>query len=940
MKLVAPGPRVLSFLAVAFAAWFPFPASGAVVLQIDRPVAAGAGEVELRLEPADPGDRTAEWCDVERLVLRSGSAQQNRSAETLSGRRGSSLRLATSPGSPALLAATVIRPAGDRRQLSVAKRVVASGDGLRRPNPGFLSPIGLPAEIVPFRDPTLLEPGEDLPLRLLVRGNPAAGALLDVRSPQGLDPTRLRASESGFVHLRIDSPGEWQLSFEAPRAGEAEPIVSTLSFRVDPRSLRAGSGPATLPLFGTPPEAERCPGSHERWSSLGPAPIATDSYSGRVSALAVGRQNPSLVFAGGADGGVWKSTDSGGSWTALTDRLPSTAIGALELDPTDDRIVWAGSGEANFANHSRYGLGLYRSTDAGASWKVLGSETFAGRAFSRIVVDPRNGARILVAATRAGGFPEMAAAKGHPDAAGEVGLFESTDRGESWARLGGGLPALSVTDLVQDPSDPTRLFAAVGHPQGSPDNGVWRSTDGGAGWKRLSGGFPTGGIGRIGLAAAPSRPGRLYALVARAAGPDGSGAGARGAWRSDDGGTSWTSLPVGDLLASYGWYFTTIGVDPDNADRVVMGGLEMRRSTDAGASWISVTPPHVDVHAALFRNGALWVGDDGGVHLSKNGGDGWEARNSGLGTIQFYAGISLDQRDGTILLGGMQDNGSNLRDSSGEWTSLFGGDGGWTEIDPTNPAKLFVEFQGSGNLYRSADGGRTMLFSGSGIATADRNCFLPPYRIDPTNPKRMLYGTHRVWQSTTGGTSWSASSGDLTNGAGAIRALALAPSDPKTVWVATNDGNVAVSVDGGTIFRRVASGIPGWPRVTNQLAVDPADPATAWLAVGSFGAGRVRRTRDRGESWEVVDGDLPDVPVNVVALDPASVPPIAYVGTDAGIFRSNDDGKSWQPFGSGMPNSPVVDLRIDVERNRIVAATMGRGAWVRSLSLCEPDPEH
>jgi photosystem II stability/assembly factor-like uncharacterized protein len=670
------------------------------------------------------------------------------------------------------------------------------------------------------------------------------------------------------------------------------------------------------------------------WKELGPAPIASGPYAGRVSAVACSSTNAGLYYVAGADGGVWRTLNGGLSWTPLGDGMPTTAMGALALDPGDDQVVYAGTGEANYANHSRYGLGLLRSLDGGASWEHLAESTFAGRCFSRIVVDPLSPSVLYAAITRAGGFPELGAAKGHPMATGRLGVFRSTDRGETWTALAG-VPNLSTTDLAIDPANPQVLYAGVGRIFGNSQNGIYKSSNGGTSWTKLAGGLPPGSsIGRISLAVAPSQPSRLYALLTAPSTSTGGNAFTLGAYRSDNAGSTWTSIPVGSIQSSYGWYLSVVSVQPTDPDTVIMGGLSLVRSTNAGASFSTITPPHVDLHAVAWdASGRLLVGDDGGVHRSTNLGLSWSSLNQGLGLIQFYAGLSAHPSDPQVFYGGTQDNGSNKRTAdSSSWTQVFGGDGGWTQIDPSAPNTVFVEYQGTGNLFRSTDGGGTFSYSGSGISTADRNCFLPPFLIDPGSPNRMLYGTQRVYQSLNGGASWAPLSPDVSTGTGAIRTLAMAPSDPTVVYAATNDGNVLASSDGGASFQLALSGNPGWPRVTRELFVHPTNPQTAYLAVASFGVDQILRTRDGGASWVSLDGNLPDVPVNTVAAVPG-VPTRLFAGTDAGLYVSFDAGQNWGRYGNGLPNAPVIDILFERQRRRIVVATQGRGAWSAPLLL-------
>jgi photosystem II stability/assembly factor-like uncharacterized protein len=677
----------------------------------------------------------------------------------------------------------------------------------------------------------------------------------------------------------------------------------------------------------------------QTWQNLGPAPLSGfGGGTGRISAIAASRVNANLYYVAGADGGVWKTTDAGGHWASVTDSAETSAMGALALDPVNESIVYAGTGEANFANHSRYGLGLLKSTDAGATWTLLGNSVFGGRCFSRIVIDPTNTQRIFASITHAGGFPELAAAKGHPGASGPCGVFRSLDGGGTWTQLAGGLPNVDGTDLAIDASNPQVLYAAIGHIFGDPANGVYKSTDGGDTWTLLAGGLPTANVGRIALAIAPSSSQRLYALFVNTADAAGGSGSTLGGFRSDNGGSSWVPINPGSFQSSYGWYLCVVLVHPTNPNTVLMGGLDMRRSTNAGSSWSSVSPPHPDNHALAFdAAGNLLGGNDGGLHRSPNLGSSWTSLGAGLGTAQIYAGLSTHPTSPVVIFGGFQDNGTNLRiDNTQVWNSVLGGDGGWTEIDQVTGQMMFGESQGTGNLARSTDGGLSWNAAGNGLN--GRNCFEPPYLIDPTNPMRMLYGTERVNQSLDGGQNWSPLSPDVTGGGGAaIRALAIAPSNSQFVYAATNDGRVLASSDGGATFALRLTNNPGWPRVTRELTVDPNDPLTVYLAVSAFGGPHIRRSRDAGVTWTTIDGNLPDVPVNVIGVDPRAPAPSLYAGTDTGVFRSVDDGVTWHRYLPGLPTCNVTDLRVEVPRGRLVIGTMGRGAWSAPLVNCYAD---
>ncbi len=670
------------------------------------------------------------------------------------------------------------------------------------------------------------------------------------------------------------------------------------------------------------------------WQPLGPAPIVNGPFTGRCSAVTASPTDRGLYYVAAASGGVWRSRDGGLTWTPLTDDMPAAAIGSLVMDPNDESIIYAGTGEANFANHSLYGLGVYKSTDGGNSWTILAEGTFAGRTFSKLIISHADSQTLYASIMHAGGFPARNAAKGHPLMDGPVGVFRSTDAGVTWTHLTNGLPAVAASDVAIDPVDADILYAAIGDIFGTPDNGVYKSIDGGDTWVKQAGGLPTGTVGRISLAVAPSRPQRVYALITNPTDATGGGAETMDLYKTDNGGGRWIPTNVGGLLqATYGWYLSTVAVHPLDPDKFYAGGLDLVRSTSGGDHYVDVTPPHVDMHGLAFDAiGRLLCADDGGLHRSADNGNSWYALNEGLGAIQFYPGLSLHPTNRDFVLGGTQDNGTNRRESGWDWSHRLGGDGGYTALHPATPNYMFAEHQGTGNLYRSTNGGGNFFAASAGINPSDRNCFLPPMTYAPDNPNTVYYGTHRVYRSTNGGTAWTPISDDLTGGApAAIRALVVAPSNGQTLYAATNDGRVLVSTDGGVDWNLTLEGIPGWPRVTRELAVDPRHDGTALLAVSQFGVDQVRITTDYGQTWTGIDGDLPDVPANTAAIHNDGRQRLLFVGTDRGVYVSCNDGANWRKMGTELPNTPVNDLIVDTRFDRLVAGTLGRGAWEINL---------
>lgn len=663
---------------------------------------------------------------------------------------------------------------------------------------------------------------------------------------------------------------------------------------------------------------------------IGPDTI-TGGFTGRISAIACHPTNPELYYVGGADGGVWKTTNGGASWTAVTDNMPTTAIGAITTFGTSN--VYVGTGEANYALHSRYGLGLYRSQDSGATWTHLAEKRFAGRCFSKIVINPRSGGATLYAGiTPAGGFPEKSAAKGHVFKDGAIGVFMSADWGASWIQLTNGLPNEACTDLAIDSRDPKVLYAAIGRPFGSAANGIYKSTNAGASWTKLTTGLPVGTLGRIGITISPVDSQRLYALITNPCTSGGANGSTMGAFVSTNAGLSWHPMSALDIQSSYGWYQCLAVASPSAVDQVFLAGLSLVRSNNAGNTYSTVTPPHVDIHAITFdAAGRLLVGCDGGVYRSIDNGANWTSLNNGIGVMQLYAGVSTHLNQQNRINGGFQDNGTNMKTGAGlSWTHTIGGDGGWTAWNQVSTSTLWGQTQGPAQLQRSDNLGGAFSLKSTGINAGQPVAFYTPVEYVPGSSTNLLCATDRIYRSTNSGDNWSPISGDLTNGSNAIRSLAIHPLNPNHVMVATTDGDISRSLDGGATFADLLTGIPGWVRVTREIVPSPVAGSTWYLAVSQFGTNQIRMTANNGTSWTSLDGDLPDVPVNTIGFDPRPTPMVLYAGTDRGLYRSVNNGINWVRL-NGIPNVPVIDIRYRATFGELIIATQGRGVYRLSL---------
>jgi photosystem II stability/assembly factor-like uncharacterized protein len=658
-----------------------------------------------------------------------------------------------------------------------------------------------------------------------------------------------------------------------------------------------------------------------QWVEEGPTNIGA-----RVTDLVIHPTDPNIIYAAHASSGVFRSADGGTTWDPITDDLPVLTIGAIALDPQDPDIIYVGSGEANAHSFSWFGMGVYKSMDAGSTWSYIGLEDT--RYIARVVVDPINTDRIWVAGTG-----ELFGT--NPDR----GVYRSLDGGGSWGRVLWVSDSTAATDIAIDPARPDTVFAAMWErvrgltyrQSSGATSGIYRSYDGGDTWTELTSGLPSGSTeGRIGLSLCASNPNVIYAIY------DDPTTYSAMVYKSSDGGDSWTRTNDGDIAgihSSFGWYFGQIRVDPGNADRVFALGVPFYRSQNGGSSWAQVgSSNHVDHHAMAFDPSdytRIFEGNDGGVYYSTNSGTSW-TKLYDQHTNQFYA-IEIDYLNPQRLYGGTQDNGT-LRTTTGgtdDWEAIFGGDGFYCVVDPTNSDIIYVEYQ-YGNLYKSIDDADSWDSAMNGIGGSDRHNWMTPVVMDPSDHLTLYYGSHRVYKTTDGAGLWGAISGDLTNGAqgggfGTITTIGLTASDPDVIYVGTDDSNVWVTTNGGGLWTDISGTLPN--RWVTRVAVDPTDAATAYVTFSGLrwneNIGYVYATEDYGASWTDVTENLPGAPVNVVVIDPAQTSRL-FVGTDVGCFYTDYPGTEWQMVGTGLPPVPVDDLKIHNPTRMLVAGTHGR----------------
>ena len=540
--------------------------------------------------------------------------------------------------------------------------------------------------------------------------------------------------------------------------------------------------------------------------------------------------------------------------------------------------------------------------------------------------------------------------------------------GSNWTKV---LFVANDTGCIEveiDPAQPGRIYAAMWTRLSSSTSvvlggnagGIWQSVDGGDNWTQLAGGLPTTDIGRIGLAVAPSSPNIVYARYQTASGDF------KGIWKSTNSGASWTKVDGGGIwrffLASYGYYFGEIRVDPLDANTLFMLDLYWFRSTDGGVNFQQFTSGlHVDHHDLILQPGRMLMGNDGGFWWSTNSGSSW-SHSLDLPISQAYD-IAIDTIDPNRQFTGLQDNGTvrTTTGSLGDWAEVNGGDGLQCEVDPTNSNFVYASSQG-GNFVRSIDGGDSFSGGTNGIGN-ERTNWNAPLEHDPLTTQRLYTGTYRIYRTIDGAQNWSVVSPDLTDPTDGgsllferdrgdpprahledlvgrtVTTIDVSPVDTTIVWAGTDDGNIWVTTDDSASWTQV--NVPGRDEWVTRVSGDFFDANTAYASFSGFRDGdrasHVFRTRDLGQTWFDISGDLPNVPLNDVIPDPQWEGRL-FAGTDLGVYITDSDGLHWDDVGSGMPIVVVHDIVLDDNGRQLWAGTHARSLWSFDLTqLPTPD---
>ncbi len=696
-----------------------------------------------------------------------------------------------------------------------------------------------------------------------------------------------------------------------------------------------------------------------RWRCIGP------TRGGRVVAVAGSYRDRNTFYFGAVAGGVWKTTDAGTYWQCVSDPyLKTSSVGALAVAPSDDNVIYAGMGETTIRIDVSHGDGVYKSTDAGRTWKHMGlADT---RHIGKVRVHPENPDTVWVAALGHAFGPNE-----------ERGVFKSTDGGETWRNVLHVSDKAGAVDLSVDESNPRILYATIWETyrnfwqisSGGPESGLWRSFDGGETWEEITRhqGLPEGTLGKIGVSASPAKAGRVWAIVEhRTKG---------GLYRSDDYGDTWELVSDNQNLVSRAWYYMHVTADPVDPDTVWVNNLDFWKSTDGGRTFEEIATGHGDNHDLWIDpadNRRMIQGNDGGAGVSLDGGVTFSTLYN-QPTAQFYH-IAADTRDPYVVYGTQQDNSSvavpsEVRGYTGiRWADCYpagSGESGYIAVRPDDPDIVYVGAIGSspggGNALQRYDHRTKQIRlittwpegnrGGGAAALKQRFAWTYPIIISPHDPNRLYIGGNQVYTSTNEGQSWEAISPDLTRAdpetlrstggpvnlddVGAevyatVFALAESPHEQGMLWAGSDDGLMHITRDGGKSWDDITP--PDLPERTmiSMIELSPHDPATAYIAATRYKlddyAPYLYVTRDAGATWHRINDGIPDDDfTRVIRVDPEQ-PGLLYAGTETGLYVSYDDGGHWQRFQLNLPVTPIFDLI--VRGSDLIAGTHGRSIWI------------
>jgi photosystem II stability/assembly factor-like uncharacterized protein len=677
---------------------------------------------------------------------------------------------------------------------------------------------------------------------------------------------------------------------------------------------------------------------------------------GRSAAVTGVPGKPQLFYFGSTGGGVWRTTDGGSTWANISDGFFGGSIGAVAVSESDPNVIYVGGGEKTVRGNVSHGDGVWKSTDAGKTWKHVGlGDTHH---IPRVRIHPKDPDLVYVAAL------------GHLHGPNEErGVYRSRDGGKTWQRVLSAGNEAGAIDLILDPNNPRIVYASTWKVRRTPyslesggkGSGLWKSTDGGDTWKEITRakGLPTGTVGIIGVAVSPVDSNRVWALIEAEDG---------GVFRSEDAGQTWTKINSDRELRQRAWYYTRIYAGPKSLDEVYVVNVQLMRSGDGGRSFSSIRTPHGDHHDLWIDPGEsrrMIVGDDGGAQISFDGGASWTTYHN-QPTAQFYR-VVTDNSFPYRIYGAQQDNSTvRIRSRSDsfsigerDWEPTAGGESGHIAVDPRDPD---VVYGGSYGGFLMRINHRTKerriidvwpdnpLGAGADVQKYRFQWNFPIF-FSPHDPKALYAAANVLFKTTDEGQSWQAISRDLTrndkskqaSSGGPITkdntgveyyctifAAMESPHEKGVLWTGSDDGLVQLSRDGGKSWNNVTPpDLPEWSMI-NSLEAHPTEKGGLYVAATRYKLDDFQpylyKTTDYGKTWtKITKGIKPDHFTRVVRADPKR-PGLLYAGTERGMYLSLDDGASWRPFQLNLPIVPITDLA--VKNDDLVVATQGRSFWV------------
>jgi PKD repeat protein len=648
------------------------------------------------------------------------------------------------------------------------------------------------------------------------------------------------------------------------------------------------------------------------WTELGPTTqiSAYGGGAGRLNCVRFDPSNPSTIYVGAPAGGLWKSVNGGATWSTNTDKLAVIGISDVAVDPTNPSILYIATGDGDAGD--TYSNGVLKSTDGGLTWLATGlnftiSDT---RKTYRLVINPTNPLMLLAGTSS--------------------GLFKTMDGGVTWTKS----TSFATRDIEFKPGDPTVVYAVS-------NGNFYRSVNSGSTFSIVTANLPAStAVVRLAIAVTAADPNYVYLVAANATSYN-----FRGLYRSTDQGLTFTTQSTSPNLLGFntnggdaggqGWYTLSIAASPTNKNEVIVGGVNVWRSTSGGASWSNISSwtgfggpyVHADIHDLNYLPGSgstFFASCDGGFFKTTNSGSSWQDLSNGLRIGQMYR-LGCAQTDPNIVIQGWQDNGTSLYNlnTSPVWQQVYGGDGMDCFIDYSNANNMYCETY-NGNLQFSNNGGSS--FSGIIGNITGNGAWITPWDIDPVTPTTIYAGFNDVWKSIDQGSNWTQISningGSLTN-------LEIAHSNPKYIYTG-GPSNLYGTTDGGVTWANLTPTLPGSGTMT-KVAISTTDPKTIWITYSGFNANtKVFKSKDGGHTWKNLSASLPNVPVNCAVNQPGTAEGV-YIGTDVGVYYTDTTMTSWTFFSNGLPNVVVDELEIQTSSKKLRAATYGRGLWETPL---------